>query len=79
MRVIGVEERRGPIFGALIDKHVDIPLTTFQRIYGRNLDLQIHGKGKQRSTFVLAIACRAMLSLLTQNGSSLLSFEDHSC
>src|SRR5205814_8900040 len=32
MRIIGVEERRGPIFGDLIDKHVYIPLTTFQRI-----------------------------------------------
>src|SRR5437879_5500855 len=55
MRVVGVEERRGPIFGELIDKHVYIPLTTFQRIYGRNLDLQIHGKGKQRSTFLATI------------------------
>src|ERR1044071_4804775 len=40
MRVIGVEERRGPIFGDLIDKHVYIPLTTYQRLFGRNLDLQ---------------------------------------
>src|SRR5881394_1834684 len=55
MRVIGVEERRGPMFGELIDKQVYIPLTTFQRIYGRNLDLQIHGKGKQRSTFLATI------------------------
>ncbi len=55
MRVIGVEERRGPIFGELVDKHVYIPLTAFQRIYGRNLDLQIHGKGKQRETFQLTI------------------------
>lgn len=55
MRIVGVEERRGPIFGELIDKHVYIPLTTFQRIYGRNLDLQIHGKGKQRSTFLATI------------------------
>jgi putative ABC transport system permease protein len=55
MRVVGVEERRGPIFGDLIDKHVYIPLTTFQRIYGRNLDLQIHGKGQQRETFKLTI------------------------
>jgi putative ABC transport system permease protein len=45
MRVIGVEERRGPMFGEMIDKHVYIPLTTFQRIYGRDLDLRIHGKG----------------------------------
>src|SRR5437016_11811453 len=55
MRVVGVEERRGPIFGDLIDKHVYIPLTTFQRLYGRNLDLQIHGKGQRRETFQLTI------------------------
>jgi putative ABC transport system permease protein len=55
MRVVGVEERRGPIFGDLIDKHVYIPLTTFERIYGRNLDLQIHGKGQQRENFKLTI------------------------
>jgi len=47
MRVIGVEERRGPIFGDLIDKHVYIPLTTYQRLFGRNVDLQIHGKGRE--------------------------------
>jgi putative ABC transport system permease protein len=55
MRIIGVEERRGPIFGEMIDKHVYIPLTTFQRIYGRNLDLQIHGKGRQRETFKMTL------------------------
>ena len=55
MRIIGVEERRGPIFGDLVDKHVYIPLTTFQRIFGRDLDLQIHGKGRQRETFALTI------------------------
>ncbi len=55
MRVIGVEERRGPIFGDLVDKHVYIPLTTYQRLFGRELDLQIHGKGRQRETFALTI------------------------
>jgi len=55
MRVVGVEEKRGPIFGDMIDKHVYIPLTTFQRLYGRNLDLAIHGKGQQRENFKLTI------------------------
>jgi len=55
MRVIGVEERRGPIFGDLVDKHVYIPLTTYQRLFGRDQDLQIHGKGKQRESFQLTI------------------------
>jgi putative ABC transport system permease protein len=55
MRVIGIEERRGPIFGELVDKHVYVPLTTYNRLYGRNQDLQIHGKGPVRETFQLTI------------------------
>jgi putative ABC transport system permease protein len=55
MRVIGIEERRGPIFGELVDKQVYIPLTTYQRLYGRSLDLEIHGKGPTRETFQLTI------------------------
>jgi putative ABC transport system permease protein len=55
MRVIGIEERRGPIFGELVDKQVYIPLTTYERLYGRNQDLQIHGKGPARETFQLTI------------------------
>ncbi|HEX8069380.1 MAG TPA: ABC transporter permease [Pyrinomonadaceae bacterium] len=55
MRVIGVEERRGPIFGDLVDKHVYIPITTFARIFGRPQDMQIHGKGAQPGQFQMTI------------------------
>ncbi|HEY1403171.1 MAG TPA: ABC transporter permease [Pyrinomonadaceae bacterium] len=55
LRVIGVEEKRGPIFGDLVDKHVYIPLSTFGRIYGRPRDIQIHGKGTSRDTFQYTI------------------------
>ena len=55
MRVVGVEQRRGPIFGDLVDKHVYIPITTFARIYGRPQDLQIHGKGAVPGQFQLTI------------------------
>jgi putative ABC transport system permease protein len=55
MRVVGVEEKRGPIFGDLVDKHVYIPLRTFERLYGRQQNLQIHGKGSSRDTFQLTI------------------------
>ncbi len=51
MRVVGVEERRGPIFGELVDKHVYIPLTTYGRLYGRRGDIQIHGKAAGREQF----------------------------
>ncbi|MGB8507289.1 MAG: ABC transporter permease [Pyrinomonadaceae bacterium] len=55
MRVIGVEERRGPIFGDLVDKHVYIPISTYARLYGRPQDLQIHGKGATPGQFQLSI------------------------
>jgi putative ABC transport system permease protein len=55
MLVVGVEERRGPIFGDLVDKHVYIPITTFGRIYGRPQDLAIHGKGGVPGQFQLSI------------------------
>jgi putative ABC transport system permease protein len=55
LRVVGVEERRGPIFGDLVDKHVYIPLTTYQRIYGREQDIQIHGKGQGHQGLALTI------------------------
>jgi putative ABC transport system permease protein len=55
MRVIGVEERRGPIFGDLVDKHVYIPITTYARLFGRPQDLAIHGKGAQPGQFQLTI------------------------
>lgn len=55
MRVIGIEERRGPIFGELVDKQVYVPLTTYNRLFGRNQNLEIHGKGSTRSTFQLTI------------------------
>src|SRR5882724_3337599 len=55
MRVIGVEERRGPMFGELVDKQVYVPLSTYNRLFGKNLNLEIHGKGSTRQTFQLTI------------------------
>jgi putative ABC transport system permease protein len=50
-----VEEKRGPIFGDLVDKHVYIPISTYGRIYGRPRDIQIHGKGASRDNFQYTI------------------------
>jgi putative ABC transport system permease protein len=43
MRVVGVEEKRGAMFGESFDRHVYIPLTTFQLVFSRRDGLQIHG------------------------------------
>jgi putative ABC transport system permease protein len=54
MRVVGVEEKRGSFFGDSFDRHVYIPITTHQQIFGRN-NLQIHGKSRSRENFQASI------------------------
>ena len=54
MRVVGVEEKRGSMFGDSFDRQIYIPVTTHMQIWGRN-GLQIHGKGKNREDFHQAI------------------------
>lgn len=54
MRVVGVEEKRGAIFGDSFDRQVYIPVTTHLQIFGRN-GLQIHGKSRTRENFHEAI------------------------
>jgi putative ABC transport system permease protein len=43
MEIIGVERKRGPMFGNSIDNHVYIPISTFGKIFGRERDIQLHG------------------------------------
>ena len=43
MTIIGVEEKRGPVFGNSIDNHVYIPISTFGKMFGRDRDIQLHG------------------------------------
>ena len=54
-RVVGVEKKRGSMFGQSLDKLAYIPLTTYQKIYGRRQSLQIHGKALSREEFPAAI------------------------
>jgi putative ABC transport system permease protein len=55
MRVVGVEEKRGSMFGQTLDNHAYIPLTTYGRIFGRRQSLQLHGKTASRDAFELAV------------------------
>lgn len=50
MTIVGVEEKRGSMFGQSLDNHVYIPLTTYGRIFGRRQSLQLHGKSHSRET-----------------------------
>jgi len=51
MTVIGVEAKRGALFGRSMDNHAYIPLTTFRKLFGRRQSMQIHGKTHNQETF----------------------------
>ncbi|HWN99092.1 MAG TPA: ABC transporter permease [Blastocatellia bacterium] len=51
MTIVGVEEKRGSMFGQSLDNHAYIPLTTWGRIFGRRQSLQLHGKAHSREAF----------------------------
>lgn len=54
-RVVGMEARRGSMFGQSLDDQVYIPITTFQRMYGARTALQIHGLAPNEARFDAAI------------------------
>jgi putative ABC transport system permease protein len=51
MTIVGVEEKRGSMFGQSLDNHAYIPLTSYGRIFGRQQSLNLHGKAHSRETF----------------------------
>jgi putative ABC transport system permease protein len=55
MTVVGVEEKRGSMFGQSFDKVMYLPLTTYRKIFGGRQSLQIHGKAASRDKFDAAI------------------------
>jgi putative ABC transport system permease protein len=55
LRVVGVEARRGSMFGQSLDNHLYLPITTFGRLFGRHRSLQVHGLGASREAFPQAI------------------------
>jgi putative ABC transport system permease protein len=50
MTIVGVEEKRGSMFGQSLDNHAYIPLTTYGRLFGRRQSLNLHGKANNRET-----------------------------
>jgi putative ABC transport system permease protein len=55
LKIVGVEAKRGSMFGDSQDNHLYLPLTTFGHIWGRRQSLQIHGKANNREQFMKAI------------------------
>jgi putative ABC transport system permease protein len=55
MKIVGVEEKRGSMFGQSLDNHAYIPLTTYGKMFGRRQSLQLHGKAENRDRFLATI------------------------
>ncbi len=55
MQVIGVEEKRGSMFGQSFDNVIYIPITTYRKIFGARQSIQIHGKATSKDRFLVAI------------------------
>ncbi|MDX6710048.1 MAG: putative transport system permease protein, partial [Blastocatellia bacterium] len=55
MRVIGMEKARGSFLGDSVDRHIYIPISTHGDMFGRRMNLQIHGKGFSPVSFPQAI------------------------
>ncbi len=51
LKIVGVEARRGSMFGQSLDNQMYIPITTFQRLFGRQASLQIHGLAASKESF----------------------------
>jgi putative ABC transport system permease protein len=47
-QIVGVEAKRGSMFGQSMDNHAYIPITTFGKLFGRRQSLQLHGKAPSR-------------------------------
>jgi putative ABC transport system permease protein len=55
LTIVGVEEKRGSMFGQSFDKVMYMPLTAYRKIFGGRQSLQIHGKAGSRDKFLTAI------------------------
>lgn len=55
LRIIGVEARRGSMFGNSLDNHLYMPITTYGHIFGRRQSVRLHGSAYQQERFQLAM------------------------
>jgi putative ABC transport system permease protein len=55
LEIVGLEEKRGSMFGDSMDRQVYIPLTLHQLIFNRQDGIQVHGKSARPDNFRQAI------------------------
>src|SRR2546426_6426626 len=51
LTIIGVEEKMGSMFGGSLDNNLYLPLTTFERIFGKEEGIAIRGSAPSRDWF----------------------------
>jgi hypothetical protein len=54
MQIIGMEEKRGAMFGESQDRHVYIPVTLHMQMFGFGNGVQLHGKSSDRDNLQAA-------------------------
>jgi putative ABC transport system permease protein len=50
MTIVGIEDKKGSMFGQSLDNNVYIPISTFGVLFGRRQSLQLHGKSHDRES-----------------------------
>lgn len=55
LTVVGVEEKRGSMFGDSMDRNIYIPVTLHLQMFGYGNGIQVHGKSAERETLTAAI------------------------
>jgi putative ABC transport system permease protein len=55
LEIVGLEEKRGSMFGDSLDRQVYIPLTLHQLLFNRTDGIQVHGKSARPDNFKMAI------------------------
>ncbi|NOT62754.1 MAG: FtsX-like permease family protein [Acidobacteria bacterium] len=55
LRIVGVEARRGSMFGNSMDNHLYVPITTYGHIYGRRQSIRMHGNATNQEKLQAAM------------------------
>ncbi|MBA3335801.1 MAG: ABC transporter permease [Acidobacteria bacterium] len=55
LQIVGVEDKRGAMFGDSLDRNIYIPVTLHLQMFGRGNGVQVHGKSAERETLLAAI------------------------
>jgi len=73
MKILGIEEKRGSMFGNSQDRHIYIPITLHNQMFARTNGIQLHGKSADKESFDLALE---ETKLLLRNKRQLLGSEE---